>query len=131
MVAKRSANTRPCCPQGLPCCPPKPSLAKRPLIGAEQAQGLAQVYEVLANDTRLRILHALARQGELPVTGIAETLEMKVPAVSNQLQKMGDLKILAHRRNGNNVYYRIIDPCVMELLDRGLCLAEDAKERRA
>jgi hypothetical protein len=36
---------------------------------------------------------------------------------------------LGYRRNGNNIYYRIVDPCVIELLDHGLCLSEDAKAR--
>ena len=28
------------------------------------------------------------------------------------------------RRDGNNVYYRVVDPCVPILLDRGMCLIE-------
>jgi hypothetical protein len=29
------------------------------------------------------------------------------------------------------MHYRVVDPCVTELLDRGLCLVEDARERRS
>ena len=113
------------------CCVPKPALRDRPLITDEQAIGLVGVFKVLANDTRLRLLHALARADELCVTDLAEAVGMTPQAVSNQLQRLVDRNILGFRRNGNNVYYRIVDPCVTDLLDRCLCLAEDAKERRS
>jgi DNA-binding transcriptional ArsR family regulator len=111
-------------------CPPKPALRDRPLITPEMAAELMGLFKVLANDTRLRLLHALARADELCVTELAETVGMAPQAVSNQLQRLVDRGILGFRRNGNNVYYRIVDPCVPDLLERGLCLAEDAKERK-
>lgn len=114
----------------LECCPPKPALSDRPLITPEQAAQLMGLFEVLANDSRLRLLHALARAGELCVSDLAEAVGMKPPAVSNQLQRLSDRGILGSRRDGNHIFYRIVDPCVIDLLDRGLCLAEDAKERR-
>jgi DNA-binding transcriptional ArsR family regulator len=80
----------------------------------------------LANDTRLRLLHALERAGEMCVTDLADAVAMKPQAISNQLQRLLDQGILASRRNGNNIHYRIADPCVTSLLDRGLCLMEDA-----
>jgi DNA-binding transcriptional ArsR family regulator len=76
----------------------------------------------------LRLLHALVCRGEMCVTGLAEVLGMKAQAVSNQLQRLLDRRILAARRQGNNVYYRIVNPCVIDLLDRGLCLVEDGCE---
>lgn len=109
-------------------CTPKPALKKRPLIDANQAGELTMLFKVLANDTRLRLLHALARADELCVTELAEALGMKPQAVSNQLQRLADRGILGSRRNGSNVHYRITDPCVTNLLDQGLCLLEDAKE---
>lgn len=116
--------------QAQSCCSPKPALRDRPLITAEQAVELMGVFKVLANDTRLRLLHALARADELCVTELAEAVAMTPQAVSNQLQRLVDRGILGSRRNGNNIYYRIVDPCVPDLLDRGLCLGEDAEERR-
>ena len=111
-------------------CPPKPPLRKRGLITLEQATALMGVFKVLANDTRLRLIHALARAGELCVTDLAKAVGMTPQAVSNQLQRLVDRGILGSRRNGNQIYYRIVDPCVTSLLDQGLCLTEDAKDRR-
>src|SRR6202451_2028275 len=112
----------------LGCCD-KLSLKERPLLTPIQAGGLAAVFKVLANDTRLRLLHALVRADELCVTNLAKSLGMKPQAVSNQLQRLSDLGILASRREGNNIHYRLVDLCVRSLLDQGLCLMEEVTDR--
>ena len=113
----------------LNACMPKPLLRDRTLLSLEQSLALATIFKVLANDTRLRILHALVREGEMGVMELADLLAMKPQAISNQLTRLADRGILGYRRNGNNIYYRIVDSCVIELLDHGLCLSEDAKAR--
>src|SRR5437588_4122773 len=92
------------------CCG-KIALKERPLLSPIQAGGLAAVFKVLANDTRLRLLHALVRADELCVTDLAATLGMKPQAVSNQLQRLSDLGIVESRRDGNNIHYRLVDLC--------------------
>jgi DNA-binding transcriptional ArsR family regulator len=88
------------------------------------------VFKVLASDTRLRLLHALVRSGELCVTDLAAAVSMKQQAVSNQLKLLVDRGILGSRRRGTSILYRIVDPCVTSLLDLGLCLTEDSDTRR-
>lgn len=107
-----------------------PALQERKLISSAESLDLADLFQVLANDTRLRLLHALAREDELCVSEIAEKLKMKPQAVSNQLQRLVDRKILDTRREGNRIYYRVVDPCVPQLLELGLCLIEETKEAR-
>lgn len=114
---------------GLPSCPPKEPVAQQPLISGAKAAALAGLFKVMANDTRLRLLHALAREGELGVTALARAVGMKPQAVSNQLQRLADRGILDSRRNGNGILYRIVDPCVVDLLDRGWCLLTDSNKR--
>jgi len=96
-----------------------------PILSPARAGELMGLFKVLANDTRLRLLHALVCHSELCVSGLADVLGMKPQAVSNQLQRLLDRRILATRRQGNSVYYRIVNPCVTDLLDRGLCLVEE------
>lgn len=110
------------------CCKPR-SLEARPLMTPVQAGGLAAVFKVLANDTRLRILHALVRAAELCVTELADGVGMKPQAVSNQLQRLCGLGIVQSRRAGVNVHYRVVDLCVRSLLDQGLCLTAEARRR--
>jgi ArsR family transcriptional regulator, lead/cadmium/zinc/bismuth-responsive transcriptional repressor len=112
-------------------CPPKPGLRSRPLLTPEQANGLANVFRILANDTRLRLLHVLARQRDACVGELARQVGMAPQAVSNQLQRLQDARVVASRRDGNSIYYRIVDRCVVILLDRGWCLLEESDKRRS
>lgn len=104
-------------------------LKTRKLLSPIQAGGLAAVFKVLANDSRLRLLHALIRAEELCVTDLAVAVGMKTQAVSNQLQRLSDLGILSSRRDGNNVLYRVVDLCVSGLLEQGWCLMAESTER--
>lgn len=99
-------------------------LASRPLVNEDNAKALTALYKVLANPHRLRLLHALARAGELPVGVLADEVGMSIQAVSNQLQRLADQRILAARREGNHAFYRIVDPCASGLLELGMCLIE-------
>lgn len=65
----------------------------------------------------------------MSVNALGEAAGMKTQAVSNQLQRLADKGIVASRREGTSIFYRIIDPCVLDLLDKGLCLTEDGRTR--
>ena len=117
-------------PADLPICSPKEPVARQSLISSAEAAALAGLFKVMANDTRLHLLHALAREGELGVNALARAVGMKPQAVSNQLQRLADRGILDSRRNGNGILYRIVDPCVVDLLDRGWCLLSDSDKRK-
>lgn len=110
------------------CCPEKPRIEERPLLSVEESAGLEGLFKVLGNQTRLRMLHSMIRAGEMCVTGLADELGMNPSAISNQLQRLVDRGMVSPRRKGNNVYYRVVDTCVANLLDRGLCLMEDTRE---
>ncbi|WP_407673632.1 ArsR/SmtB family transcription factor [Paludisphaera rhizosphaerae] len=83
------------------------------------------LFKMLANDTRIRLLHHLVRSREASVSDIAKTLGMKPQAVSNQLQRLSDTGMVASRRDGNSMIYRVKNGCVAPLLDLALCLMED------
>lgn len=103
----------------------KPPARERPLIDAPNAAELSGLFKMLGNDTRLQLLHALVRAGELCVTDLAAEVAMAPQAVSNQLQRLADRRMVAARRDGVRLYYRLTDPCVAGLLDLGLCLLEE------
>lgn len=103
---------------------PFPHLAGA-LLADERAEGLAELFKVLANDNRLRILHAIHLAGEISPSDIAEQVGASQQAVSNQLQRLADQRILHARRDGQRVLYRIIDPCVPGLMDLGVCLLSE------
>ena len=113
------------------CCSPDDAcssrvpLADRPLLSFVEAVKVMALFKVMANDTRIRLLHHLVRSGEATVTELAKTIGMKPQAVSNQLTRLSDTGMLRSRRDGNNMYYRVVNGCVAPLLDLALCLMED------
>ncbi len=110
-----------------PCCPAKLDLKSRALLKEEQAASLTLTFKILASGTRLRILHALVLAEEVCVSDLANMLGLKPTAVSNQLQRLALSGIIEPRRDGNQVIYRIVDPCVVKLLDSAWCLTEEAR----
>jgi len=110
----------------LTSAPNAPPLRERPLLTGSQAARLECTFKMLANATRLRMLHALARADELSVSALADTLNMKPTAVSNQLQRLADTGVVASRREGVQIYYRLLDPCTTSLLDYAWCFTECA-----
>src|SRR6516164_2278619 len=119
-----------CCLPGDPCAA-RPPLEDRPLLTFVEAVKVMALFKVLANDTRIRILHHIVRSGEATVTDIAKTLGMKPQAISNQLMRLSDTRMLVSRREGNNVFYRVENGCVAPLLDLALCLMEDERTPKA
>jgi DNA-binding transcriptional ArsR family regulator len=109
-------------------CLNQPKLSERPLISSEEAMELSVLFKIFANNNRLRLLHALVRAGEMRVVDLAVALEMKVQAVSNQLQRLADQGFVEAKREGQNFFYRIKNPCLPGILEYGLCLLGATKE---
>ena len=110
------------------CCPVNFTLPDVKPIDAYQASELEDLFKILANDTRLRLLHNLARVEEMCVCDLAAAIDMTPQAISNQLQKLYSQGIVATRRAGNMIYYRVIDECIVGLLEKALCLLADSKK---
>jgi rhodanese-related sulfurtransferase len=68
----------------------------------------ARVGKVLANPARLELLDLLA-QGERSVEDLAETAGMKVSNTSAQLRALAGAGLVASRRDGVRIYYRLAD----------------------
>ena len=125
MARKKPAQTEATCCSPEDACSSRPALSDRPLLSFVEAVKVMALFKMLANDTRIRMLHHLVRSGEATVTDLAKALGMKPQAVSNQLVRLSDTGMLRSRRDGNNVYYRVVNGCVAPLLDLALCLMED------
>ena len=112
-------------------CRPKPPLPDRPLINCHEAEYLGALFKNLSHPTRLRIIHALIRcGGDLSVNYLAAEVGMAVQALSNQLQRLADAGVVDCRREGVQAFYRVIDPCVPVLIERGWCHAEEYEGSR-
>ncbi|MCW5687543.1 MAG: helix-turn-helix transcriptional regulator [Pseudolabrys sp.] len=65
--------------------------------------------KLLANENRLLILCRLAAAGEASVGTLADAVELSQSALSQHLGKMRDDGLVATRRDGQTIYYRITD----------------------
>jgi len=81
--------------------------------------GLARIYRVLGDPSRLKILMAL-RRDEMCVCDLAALTGISESAVSHQLRRLKDLSLVRSRRDGQVVYYALDDKHVVLLLDIGL-----------
>lgn len=86
---------------------------------------LSNLFSILANPSRIQILHILTQYEELSVLKMSTLLGIKPQALSNQLRKLSDMKIIKNRKEGTFVYYRVDDPCVSALLQHGYCLLSE------
>lgn len=74
-----------------------------------------EVLRLLGNPDRLLLL-CLLSQEELCVGEIETRLDIRQPTLSQQLGVLRRENLVATRREGKNIYYRISDPKVLELL---------------
>jgi ArsR family transcriptional regulator, lead/cadmium/zinc/bismuth-responsive transcriptional repressor len=78
------------------------------ILPMDEAQRRAELFTVLADPNRLRLLSALATQ-ELCVCDLAAGLKMGESAVSHQLRVLKSMRMVNYRKEGRNVYYSLAD----------------------
>jgi ArsR family transcriptional regulator len=83
----------------------------------------AEVGKALGHGSRLEILEQLA-QGERSVEGLADRAGLAVANGSQHLRLMQRAGLLASRREGKHVLYRLSDPSVLQLVAALLKVAE-------
>ncbi len=88
---------------------------KKPVTDAQRAK-VARTLKAVANPVRLKMLEAL-EAGELTVGAIRDAVGAKPAIVSQHLGLMRDRGVLAARREGSHVFYRIANPHVLKVID--------------
>ena len=83
----------------------------------EEIKQVSQLYKVLSDPTRLRIL-LLLKEGEHSVTAISEQLGMEQSAVSHQLKLLRDSRVVKARREGKTIFYTLDDHHVIDILNQ-------------
>ena len=81
--------------------------------------GLTEIFRVLGDPTRVRILDALSRD-ELCVGELAAQLGASESAVSHQLRLLRNTRVVRTRRDGRMIYYTLDDKHVLALFRQGL-----------
>jgi len=76
---------------------------------------MAGRFATLGDPTRLEIIHCLMQGGEQNVTQIVKATGHPHPNVSKHLRHLRDAKLVARRKEGLQVYYKLDDPLVEKL----------------
>ncbi len=77
----------------------------------------AERFRLLSDPTRLRLLNELDAHEELPVGELAERAGVGLSNTSKHLHQLERQGIVAKRRQGTTILYRIADPSLGELCD--------------
>jgi len=75
---------------------------------------VARYFALLADPTRLRILACLCNQ-ERTGGEIVDIIELSQPNISRHLSILFDAGVIAKRRAGTSIFYRVIDPDFMDI----------------
>ncbi|HXZ58125.1 MAG TPA: metalloregulator ArsR/SmtB family transcription factor [Gaiellaceae bacterium] len=86
-------------------------------IPEDLAALVARRFRVLAEPMRIRLLDRL-REGEATVGELSESLETSQQNVSKHLAVLAEAGMLGRRKEGNHVYYRIVDESVFALCEQ-------------
>jgi DNA-binding transcriptional ArsR family regulator len=76
----------------------------------------ASIFQALAHPTRIAIIEVL-RDGELPAGAIIERLGLEQANASQHLSILRVKQIVSSRKEGNQVFYSVRDPLLIEVLD--------------
>ena len=83
-----------------------------------------EVFGMLADSTRVRIILALRAAGELSVNQLADTVEKSPAAVSQHLAKLRLARIVVTRQDGQRVFYRLENEHASQLVSDAIFQAE-------
>jgi len=93
--------------------------ARSKALGSQDIDRLTKTFKAMGDPTRLKLLWALD-QGEMCVCDIAAFLGVTESAVSHQLRTLRHLDLVANRREGTVLYYRLNDEHVSRLINLAL-----------
>lgn len=80
--------------------------------------GLADLYSIFADPTRVKLLYALW-ESEMCVCALTELLGLSQSAVSHQLRTLRESNLVRARRDGKLVYYALADEHVRMIIEMG------------
>lgn len=94
-------------------------LARAEALSEEDAQRVSEVFKLLGDPTRVKILDALSKR-ELCVCDIAAVVNMGQSAVSHQLRLLRGSRLVKYRKEGKMVWYSLDDHHIALLLRQGI-----------
>ncbi len=104
--------------------------ADKPVCGrlpdSQYVELAVEVFAMLADATRIRLILALRDAGELSVNALAEIVGKSPAAVSQHLAKMRLARLVATRQDGTRIFYRLANEHARQLVADAIFQAEHA-----
>jgi len=94
-----------------------------------QLHHIAHIFKVLGEASRLKLLQVLMQSGELSVSQLVASTDLSQANASKQLKALLQAQLIAVRKEGNHVFYRIQDPLVTQLCHL-CCQSVESKQAR-
>lgn len=91
---------------------------------SEYVELAVEVFSMLADATRVRIILALRNAGEMSVNHLADVVDKTPAAVSQHLAKLRMARIVVARRQGTTAFYRLADEHASDLVVDAVMQAE-------
>jgi DNA-binding transcriptional ArsR family regulator len=87
------------------------------LVSPSEVERMAELFKILADPSRCRLMSAILEAGELCVCDLATTVEMSESNVSHHLRVLRAAGLVRARRDGRMVFYSPDDAHIRVLLD--------------
>jgi DNA-binding transcriptional ArsR family regulator len=91
--------------------------ARARLLSQDESARLAELFRLLGDPTRTRLLYALLEAGELCVCDLAAAVDQPETNVSHALRLLRTAGVVRARRAGRRIHYSVDDAHVRMLLD--------------
>jgi DNA-binding transcriptional ArsR family regulator len=86
-------------------------------LPTDEVRRITELFRLLGDPTRVRLLYALVETGELCVCDLSAAVGVPETSVSHALRLLRTAGIVRTRRDGRMVYYSLTDAHVRLLLD--------------
>ncbi len=91
------------------CCQALTSFSNLPGMDQEQVVGIAQMFNGLADETRVKIVKLLSK-GEFTVDELVEFLGVAQSTTSHHLRVLKEANLIRGEKRGRNIYYSLVRP---------------------
>ncbi|SDH99254.1 ArsR/SmtB family transcription factor [Alteribacillus bidgolensis] len=89
----------------------------RSSVNDREMEQMANMFKGLADKNRMKIVQALALEGELCVCDAANILEASIASTSHHLRYLRKLGLAKYRKQGKLVYYSLDDNHIQEIAE--------------
>jgi DNA-binding transcriptional ArsR family regulator len=97
----------------------KVNTLKKQMLKNEEINKLCEVFGILSDPTRIKIIFALSRK-ELCVCDISNLFNISISATSHQLRILRNTRLVKYRKEGKRVFYSLDDKHISNLFNEGL-----------